>query len=187
MLEFDSDEALHAGETVSLEEVLRHREKRVEFQKTIMELYPDKILIVLKANIPGPIKNNQLIAALIDLGIKQIQETLQKASIRIVYEKRISLKSGHDYFLVTGSSDGKKIKEITTAIEDQWDLGRIFDYDVYDRTAVISRDTLGLPPRKCLLCDHDAKECGRNRTHSVEELKKWIIRLIQEEGSVVFK
>ena len=34
----------------------------------------------------------------------------------------------------------------------------------------LGREALGLPPRKCLLCDNDVRICMRARTHTTEEL-----------------
>ena len=45
----------------------------------------------------------------------------------------------------------------------------------------ISRNDLGFPERKCLLCDNPACQCGRSRKHSIEELRKKIYDIIWEE------
>ena len=65
------------------------------------------------------------------------------------------------------------MKKITTAIEDGSDLGRLFDMDILRPDgAKVDRKELDLPVRKCLICGKPAKECGRSRTHSVEELQE---------------
>ena len=59
----------------------------------------------------------------------------------------------------------------TIDIEETHPLGRLFDMDVYDKTGNgISREQLGAPPRRCLLCGQGAKSCGRSRSHTIEEL-----------------
>jgi holo-ACP synthase CitX len=43
---------------------------------------------------------------------------------------------------------------------------------------LFSREDIGLPPRKCLLCDRPARICMRERTHSTEELLQEIERIV---------
>jgi len=75
------------------------------------------------------------------------------------------------------SSDGadsrnaaaRKIKETMTAIEESHLLGRLFNIDVVDATgSALSRSSLGLSPRACLICGDSAKTCMENRSHSTE-------------------
>ena len=42
----------------------------------------------------------------------------------------------------------------------------------------LSRESVGLPPRKCLLCGRPARQCMRARTHSIAELLSEIDRLL---------
>lgn len=42
----------------------------------------------------------------------------------------------------------------------------------------LSRESVGLPPRKCLLCGRPARQCMRARTHSTAELLSEIDRLL---------
>ena len=70
-------------------------------------------------------------------------------------------------------ADPLEVKKITTAIEDGSDLGRLFDMDILRPDgAKVDRKELDLPVRQCLICGKPAKECGRSRTHSVEELQE---------------
>ena len=45
----------------------------------------------------------------------------------------------------------------------------------------ISRSDLDLPSRQCLICEDDAKACGRSRKHSIEEMQAAITHLIENE------
>lgn len=72
------------------------------------------------------------------------------------------------------------IKKLTVQIEETHPFGRLYDIDVYGMDGKgISRQELGLPVRKCLICDKDAKICGRSRSHSVEELQQKVYEIIQ--------
>ena len=62
-----------------------------------------------------------------------------------------------------------KLKAIQ--IEDEWVYGRLIDLDVYDQQmGLLSRNSFHKENRKCFICNLDAKICGRNRTHTVDEL-----------------
>ena len=62
-------------------------------------------------------------------------------------------------------------------IEENHILGRCLDIDVYrikdNKVMGISRSDLFKSPRKCFICDLDAKICSRSQTHSIEEIKKY--------------
>ena len=45
----------------------------------------------------------------------------------------------------------------------------------------ISRSDLNLPSRRCLICQEDAKVCGRSRKHSVADMQAAITHLIENE------
>ena len=48
-----------------------------------------------------------------------------------------------------------------------------------DAPTPLSREALGLPARKCLLCNRPARECMRSRVHSTEELLAKITELVE--------
>ncbi len=70
----------------------------------------------------------------------------------------------------------KKIKNITIAIEESSQLGRLFDIDVIDvNFEKLSRKSF----RKCLICEKQAQECGRSRKHSIEELQNKVEEILE--------
>ena len=44
------------------------------------------------------------------------------------------------------------------------------DMDVLGASGPVSRTDIGLEPRKCLLCNREARFCMRARTHTTGEL-----------------
>ena len=55
----------------------------------------------------------------------------------------------------------------------------MFDLDVMTRAGEpVSRADIGLAPRRCLLCDREARWCMRNHTHTREELMARIGEMI---------
>ena len=89
------------------------------------------------------------------------------------------LPTGYEAYLVTPLSN-EEAKRETCRIEDTHPLGRLFDLDVIDADGVpVSRELIGKAPRKCLVCDSDARYCMRNRTHSLDELSARIDEMIE--------
>lgn len=88
------------------------------------------------------------------------------------------LETGYEAYLIT-DIPLLETKRMTTAIEDTHLLGRLFDIDVIgaDGTPVPRRE-VGGEPRRCLICDRDARYCMRMRWHTQEEIWAHINRLI---------
>ena len=157
-----------------LERILAAREARAQKQKQLLQQYKQP-LVCFTMNIAGPVKNSELITAGFRLGQKMLNDRFVPD-----YEEEIIADTGCEfYFVVQG--DAKVIKQQVCQIEDGFPMGRLFDMDVITPDgAKISRESVGLQPRKCLLCDNDAMVCGRSRAHSVEELQAETERLLKE-------
>ena len=80
----------------------------------------------------------------------------------------------------------EELKRRMTGIEQDHPLGRLADLDVLGRGDAaprsVSRTELGLPPRRCLICDGEAKSCARSRAHTVHEMQEKIAEIIQQGG-----
>lgn len=168
------------GISPSLEEVLKDRENRVHFQKELCNLYPNQTLIVLKVNMPGPIKNNEFVENLLLIGKTLLTCKLYDTNNIIKYEKTISTKCGISYFVVVDNCEILDIKSITIDLEDNETIGRLLDIDVFINNTSVSREQLKVGTRSCYLCSKSAKDCGRNRTHTVEQLLKHMIKVVNE-------
>ncbi|QIK69599.1 citrate lyase holo-[acyl-carrier protein] synthase [Erysipelothrix sp. HDW6C] len=182
-----AQDAFQSGEEPTLELVLHHRENRVQFQNKLVAMYPKNTLIALKVNMPGPIKNNELVQALIGIGKQLLKTYTTNQGWQCVYEKDIDTLAGVEYFVVVDEPSITNVKKAMIDLEDHQLLGRLFDLDVFQSDyGSISREDLGYTSRRCLICHESSKDCGRNRTHSVRELHEKIIELLKEEGSVTF-
>ena len=82
----------------------------------------------------------------------------------------------------------EELKRRMTGIEQDHPLGRLADLDVLGRGDAaprsVSRTELGLPPRRCLICDGEAKACARSRAHTVYEMQEKIAEIIQQGGHI---
>lgn len=157
------------GEEQTLDDILRAREIRVNNQHYLLDKYGSTV-VSYKLNIPGPVKYNSLVKQIYDEGLLVFKQKINEYPIHILYEKEFIKNSGPEYLAVFDIS-AALIKELTTSIEENHPLGRLYDFDVLDaKGRQISREDLGISPRKCLLCDNNAFACGRSRAHGVNEL-----------------
>jgi len=147
------------GIEVGIDEILDCREKRVAIQNEMIKKY-NKPVISFTMNIPGPIKTNNEIKKAFDIGKKLILEKLKENNIEILEKKELNVNTGNELFISVNSS-AEKIKNITVAIEESCELGRLFDIDVIDvNFEKLSRKSF----RKCLICEEQSQECGRLRS-----------------------
>ncbi|HLQ39550.1 MAG TPA: citrate lyase holo-[acyl-carrier protein] synthase [Tetragenococcus sp.] len=166
------------GEEISLAQMLQVREERVRLQNELLNKYPHAALLVATMNIPGPIKTSLLLEQVFD----QLM-TVIKAEVVIEETVERKLKTGPEFYAVSPLS-AVDLKQKMVTLEENHACGRLFDLDIhYWQTGnqSISRSDLGLAARRCLVCQNEAKECGRARRHSVQEMQERICELILEK------
>lgn len=174
-----------SGVNQDIPAVLANRDKRVFVQNKLLSQYPSETVIGAKLNTPGPIKNNSLIK---DFFVKQLEEfedcLLEDGIVFFKSTEWLTAATGPERFYVIEET-AENIKKITTEFEESKDYRRLFDLDVLflddeEVTKSISRTEIGYPQRKCLICGRPAKECGRSRRHSVEELQNRVSELVEQ-------
>lgn len=150
---------------ISLEQLLRSRDERSEFQQKLLKEW-QLPLVSFTVNMPGPDKLNDRSLYIFNRGREAIKEAL---SDKIVFSEERELATGPEgYYIV--NMDPSELKKTTCALEDSTELGRLYDIDVIGPSGGISREDLGLEMRRCLICGMPGAACARNRTHSVSEL-----------------
>lgn len=152
---------------ISLEELLSARDARAAHQRELLAAWPGCTLVCLTVQLPGPVKRNadSLVIGGAGLGalLDRFGSTLRHVQVR-------DLETGYEAYLLLPLPE-KMVKRICCEVEEQHPLGRLMDIDVIGPgLAPVSREDLGLEPRRCLLCDNEARYCMRARTHSHEEL-----------------
>ena len=101
---------------------------------------------------------------------------LESTQAKIKNLLEIHEKTG-DELLLAVDYPAKKIKDLTTDIEETHPVGRLFDLDVID----INGQKLSRPSfRKCIICRCQAQECARTRKHSVNEMQSKIEEMLME-------
>lgn len=156
-----------------IEEFLIDREKRVYHQEQLMKNNKDKTLVTIRVNYPGIEKSNYITDDIVDIIYKDIILYHERY---IVYNDKYKNKEGlvcHILF----DADFVSIKKLMIDIEEKHPVGRCVDIDVYTykdgKTIGISRSHLYKAPRKCFICDLDAKICSRAQSHSIDEIKSY--------------
>lgn len=151
---------------ISLDQLLASRDARAAFQRELLEAHPSCTLLCLTVQLPGPEKRNALSLIIGKAGLEAIQD---RFSALIAFSQVRDLETGFEaYYLV--NVDALEAKRLCCQLEESHPLGRLMDLDVMSGPTPVSREDIGLPPRKCLLCNGPARWCMRSRSHTTEEL-----------------
>ena len=158
------------GKAVALDAVLAARDARVARQQAMLQ--QGGVLLSLTLVAPGAVKRSPLLDAIFAAALAALRPHISDARARL---EAVDDSGHHALYLLDGDARAWKTRVI--ALENRSPLSRLWDIDIIDRDgAAISRRDLGLPPRRCLLCDADAKTCARERRHSLDELQADIAR-----------
>ncbi len=161
----------------ALTEILEAREQRVARQKQLLERY-QMPLICFTMNIPGPEKDNYIIAHGFSLGNRLVAQALEKGSV-LFHTQHVTAAGRESFYAVDASAE--ELKKICVRLEEKSPAGRVFDMDVLRPDgSKVEREALGLPARKCLLCGEPAAVCGRSRAHSLQQLQEKTWELLAE-------
>ncbi len=162
---------------ITLDQLLVSRENRHAKQLALLSDHPALTLVCLTVIMPGSVKRNSHSLIVANAAITAVLErfigTLSLVTAR-------DLVTGYEgYFMTTLSPRDAKL--LACEIEDTHPLGRLFDLDVIAADGTpLSRHEVGQPARRCLLCDHEARYCMRNHTHTQEELQRHISEMIDQ-------
>lgn len=173
-------ESVGAGTAPTLQQILLDRDMRVAFQQKLCSDFPDQTLIVLKVNMPGPVKNNDFVQNLLLIGKRSMLQKFEKQGLKVSYIDTKSNVASLACFCVVDTQDATQIKRLTIDLEDNEYGGRFMDYDVFINGKTVDRETIGYKARVCYLCAENAKVCSRSRTHSVEALHDYMFEQMNE-------
>lgn len=162
------------GEKVDLSQILLAKENRQAFQRRLLATF-NSPLVCLTVNYPGSIKSNFYTKIIFAEGLKSIVNDVNSL-FKVV---NLYFTGEEGYFVAEGNT--RELKRILSETEKTHPLGRFMDIDVLDdKGKQISRENIGLSPRKCLLCEKTARECYVLRNHSSDELKAFIDGKVEE-------
>lgn len=151
---------------IGLPQMLAARDRRVDRQRALLASYRLP-LVSFTMNIAGPVKNSPSIRRGFQLGRELLLGQLARMKAPVRFCEEIDEDTGCEGLYVIALPP-ETLKEITCAIEEGTELGRLFDLDVL----APGGSKLDRPqPRTCLICGRPAKDCARSRTHTVAELQ----------------
>ena len=160
----------HEGRAVALDDILAARDAHVARQQAM--LAQGGVLLSLTLVAPGAVKRSPLLDAIFAAALAALRPLVDDARARI---EAVDDSGHHALYLLDGEARDWKTRML--ALENRAPLSRLWDIDIIGGDgAPVSRRDLGLPPRRCLICDDDAKTCARERRHSIAELQADIAR-----------
>lgn len=162
---------------VTLDQLLASRENRWAKQQALLQENPLTTLVCLTVIMPGSVKRNSQSLIVARAAVEAVRTAFGE---RLLQMEELDLETGYEAYLLVSLSI-PEAKAIACDVEEQHPLGRLFDVDVIQKDgAPASRKTIGRVPRRCLLCDRDARYCMRNHSHTQEEIHKRIDQLVAD-------
>lgn len=161
---------------MDLDLLLKSRDARAAHQKELLGLYPGTSLVCLTVQLPGPVKRDIHSLLVGGAGLEALLN-LYGSVLRHVQVR--DLETGYEAYLLV-PLPAPMVKRQCCRIEDTHPLGRLMDVDVLSSEGPVSRESLGIAPRKCLLCDREVRYCMRARTHTLAELLERIHTMTSE-------
>ena len=172
---------------VTLNELLASRDSRHAMQQKLLAEHSGKTLVCLTVVMPGSVKRNHQSLVVAHAAVEQLirsyelgvrNDELEVRNDECLIER--DLETGYEAYLIT-PLPLLEAKRIAVKIEDTHPLGRLFDIDIIDKDGVpVSRDRVGSRPRRCLVCDCEARYCMRMRWHTQEEIWERINAMVDE-------
>lgn len=163
---------------IAMQKMLDAKEKRYYKIKALTEKYNLPVLSFM-LNIPGEDKNFKEAVDFHKKYIEKIKKLLEENEIKILFEDYENLITGMEYIGVL-DGDGREIKKLMMEVEEESIGGRLLDLDIYDKDfSQISRSSLGLAERKCIICDDLARTCIKKERHSQDELEKKVREILK--------
>lgn len=156
---------------VTVSDMMLARERRADRQRALLREYPGRTLLCFTMNIPGPEKDSPLIRRGAQLGRLLLKKGFLRLGAAPLHRENFEAFTGPESFYVLPLGP-LTVKAMAADIEEASPAGRVFDLDVLRPDGLkVDRQALGLPGRRCLLCDQPAQACARARTHAVAELR----------------
>ena len=147
---------------ISLDRLLASRDRRWHRQMELLKEHPNESLLCLTVIMPGSVKRNRLSLAVARAATEAIRVEFADSITQM--EER-DLETGFEAYVLV-SLPTLEAKQIACRIEENHPLGRLFDLDIIDPTGTpVQRSAVGVAPRRCLLCNNEARYCMRNHTH----------------------
>lgn len=166
---------------ITLHELLASRDARHAMQLSLLAEHSGKTLVCLTVVMPGGVKRNHASLVVAHAAVEQMRQAFGPDEGMLIER---DLATGYEAYLMT-DLPLHDAKRTAVHIEDTHPLGRLFDIDIIapDGTPV-PRTAVGGSPRRCLVCQREARYCMRLRQHTQQEIWARIDAMVEayEEG-----
>ena len=168
------------GRDIALDELLAARERRAHWQAHWHARHGGT-LVVLSVLTPGAVKSHAFGRAVFAAALPVLDCLWQARGWRVIAHCHWQEDSGEVAWWSV-DAPAHTLKRQLLLLEESLPVGRLWDIDVIGADGKpLSRQALGQAPRRCLVCNDDAKICARERRHSLAELHTAMRRRWQEE------
>lgn len=159
---------------ITLHELLASRDARHATQQKLLAEHSGKTLVCLTVVMPGSVKRNHYSLCAAHAAVEAMREAFHLSDMSDAEREAVlterDLNTGYEAYLIT-PLPLLEAKRIAVTIEDTHPLGRLFDIDVINSDGIpVARNDIGEKPRRCLVCEHEARYCMRMRWHTQEEI-----------------
>jgi triphosphoribosyl-dephospho-CoA synthase len=159
----------------SPEALLRARDER---QALLDRLRPPsgEAVVALALNVPGREKSPPGAARLVTWALARVRRALPGSRLLLRHED-----AAGPFALVAVAAPTLPVKRACLEVEEACPAARLVDLDVYGPDGQqLDRSAVGLPPRRCLLCDGAAADCIRARRHAQRHLLEGVRQLLAD-------
>lgn len=160
--------------------ILEAREKRWKKKIRLAGKFNGTV-ICIRLNIPGPDKARDIFVQFHENLTAEFLELFSRTGADILFSEKTVTADGPEYLMVC-SFDAVRIKRMAIEFEDNCYGGRLADIDVMDSDSrPLSRESLGIAPRKCLLCKNPARDCIVLGSHDLSDVMNEVMRIIRNK------
>ena len=153
--------------TITIRDMMAARDNRVKLQNELAAKY-NCTVVSYTLNIAGPLKRFALGDRCFYEGKYEIEKIFTRGRYNIFEYVLTDAYTGLECLWAI-NADAYELKRALVSIEENHSLGRLLDIDVLKADgSKISRSTLNLPERSCLVCGSSGQGCARSRTHPLD-------------------
>lgn len=152
-----------------LETVLAGRDGRYRLQRHMLDRWT--VVVQTALNVPGfpkRVEGDRFLVENVTLSIEKTLGDMGSSPGMVVF---MDNGAGFASMIPVSGAEEAEVKRLGVAWETFMDWGRVLDIDVITLSGAVSRDRLGMPSRRCMVCGGDAKTCARRGRHPVGILR----------------
>lgn len=145
--------------------ILNAREQRWETLSRLTGSYRDGCVITIVCNTAGEEKDSPAMRRLIACAEERMAKDADALTIGAYGDA-----AGYIVFMHS-PLDAKSAKSAAVALETEHERNRLLDIDIYNTDGqAADRASMGIPPRRCLLCNEPAADCIRTQRHAYPDI-----------------